>query len=297
MKQISTLIVAIGLFLFTLNAQAQTNSKDQFTYNYGIMTGYEFEDSKIPYRRMPMQSIIKGIKDHLNGSSNMTEADAEKVVQTMGDKIEASKTTSGYNYDNFDFSSIGYAYGVLIGSNWKTYGVSTSEGNLNAFLEGIKAVFYDRGQVASREEAQAIVMQKYKEMQGDKSAIKTRENRAFMERNRTNPKVRVLDNGVQYEILRDIEGAPIGATDQRLKIQYIGKLTDGTVFEDYASEPIVVTQSSVRPGMRSALMVMRENQTIKAYIPPSLGYGNQKNGDVPANSILIYEITLLEVLD
>lgn len=297
MKYLSTLLILIGLLLATATMSAQTNSGDQFAYNYGIMTGYEFEDTQIPYRRMPMQSLIRGIKDHMQGTSNMTEADAEKTVQTLSDKMEAAKSTTGYNYEDYDFSSIGYAYGIMIGSNWKTYGIQTSESNLEAFLEGVKAVFYDRGQVASREEAQAIVMQKYKELEGDKRAIQARSNKAFMEENRTNPNVFVLENGVQYEVLRDVEGSPIGNTDKRLQVQYIGKLRDGTVFDNSAGKPVVVTINSVMPGWKSVLPLMRENQTIKAYIPPSLGYGAQARGEVPANSILIYEITLLEVLD
>jgi FKBP-type peptidyl-prolyl cis-trans isomerase len=31
------------------------------------------------------------------------------------------------------------------------------------------------------------------------------------------------------------------------------------------------------------------------YIPPSLGYGNQASASIPANSILVFEIELLNV--
>jgi FKBP-type peptidyl-prolyl cis-trans isomerase len=30
-------------------------------------------------------------------------------------------------------------------------------------------------------------------------------------------------------------------------------------------------------------------------IPPSLGYGSTKTGDIPANSILVFEIEVVEV--
>lgn len=295
MNYFKTLLLFVGILLAASTAKAQTmTSGDQFTYSYGVITGYEFEDSKMPYDKIPTKSLVSGIKDHLQGTSNMSPTEAEKVVQTMNTKMEAG---SAMSYEQYDFSSLGYAYGILIGGNWKTYGIQPTESNLEAFLEGVKAVFYDRGQVASREEAQAIVMQKYKELQGDKSAVQAEENKAFFERNRTNSAVFVLDNGVQYEVLQEAKGSPVGNTDKRLKVQYIGTLTDGTVFDNSANAPTVVTINSVMPGWKSILPIMRENQTIKAYIPPSLGYGNQKRGEVPANSILIYEITLLEVLD
>lgn len=298
MKPLLALISWLGLLLMTTGATAQsTNNNENFAYHYGVVTGYEFEESNIPYRRFPMQSLLRGLNDHLDGNGNMSEAEAEKVVQTTRDEIQASKTTSGFDFEQFDFSSMGYAYGVMIGSNWDTYGIKSTPATSKALQRGVKAVFYDRGQVVSREEAQAAVMRHYKLLQGDKQAVQQSENKDFLEQNLTNPTVRMLENGVQYEVLVDVEGAPIGATNKRLQIQYIGKLIDGTVFDDSSEKPIVVTQNSVMPGLSSVLKIMRENQTIKAYIPPSLGYGDQKRGNVPANSVLIYEITLLEVVD
>ncbi|MEY3433469.1 MAG: hypothetical protein RL131_1405, partial [Bacteroidota bacterium] len=32
---------------------------------------------------------------------------------------------------------------------------------------------------------------------------------------------------------------------------------------------------------------------IKLYLPPSLGYGSRAVGSIPANSVLIFEITLV----
>ncbi|MBL7727693.1 MAG: FKBP-type peptidyl-prolyl cis-trans isomerase, partial [Dinghuibacter sp.] len=36
-------------------------------------------------------------------------------------------------------------------------------------------------------------------------------------------------------------------------------------------------------------------QSIRLYIPPSLGYGSQQAGSVPPNSILIFDISLQSI--
>ena len=296
MKYSTILLIYVALLL-TSAINAQIHHEHQFAHSYGVVTGYEFEKSQIPYDKIPMQSLARGIKERIQGLNTMTEAQAEDIVQTIGDRMEAAKSTTGYNYTTTDFSNVGYAYGVLVGSNWNTYGIQMSASNLKAFLGGVKSVFYDRGKVASRAEAEAVILQRYKALEEEKKTVKLRENKAFLEKNKVRARVFSLENGIQYEILHDVEGTAIGQTDKRLLIKYIGKLTDGTVFEDASDAPIMVTLGSVMAGWKSILPLMREHQIIKTYIPSNLGYGDQARGKVPANSILIYEITLMEILD
>lgn len=292
-------LLCLGLLLaLTTSGQirGQIHHEHQFAHSYGVITGYEFENTQIPYNKVPIQSLTRGIKDRIQGLHKVTDGQAEEIVQTLSDRMEAAKSTTNDKYTTTDFSSVGYAYGVLIGSNWEIYGIPMSESNLNAFLGGIKSVFYERSQRSSRAEAQAVVLQQYKTIQEEKKNGQFRENKAFWERNKTNPNVFTLENGLQYEILQEVQGTAVGQTDKRLLIKYVGKLTDGTVFDDASDTPIVVTLNSVMSGWKHVLPLIRENQTIKAYIPPSLGYGDQARGAVPANSILVYEITLIEVL-
>lgn len=43
-------------------------------------------------------------------------------------------------------------------------------------------------------------------------------------------------------------------------------------------------------GWRSALPKIKRGGKIRLYIPPSLGYGNQAQQNIPANSYLIFEV-------
>jgi FKBP-type peptidyl-prolyl cis-trans isomerase FklB len=282
-----------------MTTNAQIHHEHQFAHSYGVMAGYEFEKNQIPYDKVPKASLALGIKDRVQGLGKMTDVRAADIVQTLEKRTNSvqNQNTTTYNNATTDFASVGYAYGILIGANWKTYGIRMSQSNLNAFLGGVESVFEDKANAMSKEAAQTMVLEQYKFLQEEKKTAKLRKNKAFWEHNKARAGVLTLDNGIQYEILRDAQGAPIGQTDQRLRIKYIGKLTDGTVFDDASNAPIVVTLNSILSGWKHVLPLMRENQTIKAYIPPSLGYGEQARGEVPANSILVYEITLIELLD
>lgn len=71
---------------------------------------------------------------------------------------------------------------------------------------------------------------------------------------------------------------------------YIGKLTNGSTFDQSASYDFVV--SSVIRGWQNGLTLIQQGGRIRLYIPPSLGYGSSQNGTIPPNSILIFDITL-----
>jgi FKBP-type peptidyl-prolyl cis-trans isomerase FkpA len=75
---------------------------------------------------------------------------------------------------------------------------------------------------------------------------------------------------------------------------YIGKFTNGTTF-DSSSTPINFNLSGVIRGWTNGIPLIKEGGTIDLYIPPSLGYGSQAYGPIPANSILVFKVNLAAV--
>ena len=94
---------------------------------------------------------------------------------------------------------------------------------------------------------------------------------------------------------------PEATSGQTATISYAGYLysasaagNKGTAF-DAGSFSFVVGSNSVIPGFSQGVQGMRVGGFRRVIIPPSLGYGSQANGPIPANSTLLFEIELLSV--
>jgi FKBP-type peptidyl-prolyl cis-trans isomerase FkpA len=105
-------------------------------------------------------------------------------------------------------------------------------------------------------------------------------------------------SNMYYEVLTQGAGTVPGLCSSVL-VKYSGKLTNGTIFD--SSNNAVFTLGSLIEGWKVGLPLIKSGGEIRLYIPPSLGYGSvdvkDNNGTiiVPANSILIFTITLSSV--
>jgi FKBP-type peptidyl-prolyl cis-trans isomerase len=89
------------------------------------------------------------------------------------------------------------------------------------------------------------------------------------------------------------------ATGKTVSVHYTGTLTNGTKFDSSVDRgtPFEFTlgEGRVIQGWEQGVKGMKVGGKRKLVIPPSLGYGSQANGSIPANSTLIFEIELLGV--
>ena len=75
-------------------------------------------------------------------------------------------------------------------------------------------------------------------------------------------------------------------------MKYNGTLLDGTKFDgnDNFNYPL----SSLIPGWQEGIPYFGKGGKGILLIPPHLGYGDRPNGDIPANSILRFDIELFD---
>ncbi|RYF92780.1 MAG: FKBP-type peptidylprolyl isomerase, partial [Chitinophagaceae bacterium] len=93
-----------------------------------------------------------------------------------------------------------------------------------------------------------------------------------------------------YEIVEPgTGGAPNSCSV--VQISYRGTLTNGHEFDK--SDNLVYNLNRLIKGWIQGLPLIQKGGRIKLYIPPTLAYGSQPIGDIPANSILIFDITLI----
>lgn len=106
-------------------------------------------------------------------------------------------------------------------------------------------------------------------------------------------------NGMYYQVISLGAGGTPHLCSQ-VKVAYVGKLTNGTIFDQSSSE--VFTLGGLIEGWKKGIPLIQKGGSIKLYIPPTLGYGQVDVRDpntnaivVPANSVLVFEITLSDI--
>lgn len=101
---------------------------------------------------------------------------------------------------------------------------------------------------------------------------------------------------MQDQVIKEGTGAKPVATDT-VKVHYEGKLVDGTVFDSSIKrgEPVSFPLNQVIAGWTEGVQLMTVGSKYKFVIPANLAYGEQGGLAIPANSVLTFEVELLEI--
>lgn len=119
----------------------------------------------------------------------------------------------------------------------------------------------------------------------------------FLAKNAGEPNVMKTDSGLQYMVMKQGEGEkPVAASTVR--VHYKGTLLDGTEFDSSykRGEPAEFQVGGVIKGWQEALQLMSVGSQYKLFIPPDLAYGPQPRPGIPGNSLLIFEVELIEIV-
>ena len=84
-----------------------------------------------------------------------------------------------------------------------------------------------------------------------------------------------------------------GAT---VTVVYTGYLLNGTQFDQSSPSGATFSLNNVIVGWQQGIPKFKEGGSGKLIIPSGLGYGTQSTGSIPENSVLIFDIQLLDVL-
>jgi len=78
-----------------------------------------------------------------------------------------------------------------------------------------------------------------------------------------------------------------------IEVNYDGYLTDGTVFD--SGDTLGLNLAYTILGWQYGIPLIGEGGRIKLLIPSTLGYGAKEVGDIPKNSVLIFDVDLILV--
>jgi FKBP-type peptidyl-prolyl cis-trans isomerase FklB len=147
--------------------------------------------------------------------------------------------------------------------------------------------------MASAEKLQQEKMQMNKKAKAKKLR---KAGRDFLAENGKKPGIITTPSGLQYEVLKQGDGAVPQTTD-KVKVHYEGRLIDGTVFDSSIKrgEPAVFGLNQVIKGWTEGLSLMPVGSKWRLYIPQELGYGDRQAGQIPPYSALIFDVELLGI--
>lgn len=192
-----------------------------------------------------------------------------------------------------DTDKVSYGLGVQLGQFIKKLGL---EPNKDLFMQGLDDMIANREPAVSEKEigdAVRAFAQKAQKEHGEKNQ---KEGDAFLEANKTKEGVKVTASGLQYKVITEGDGASPVATD-KVKVNYAGRLIDGTEFDSSykRGEPATFGVGQVIKGWTEALQLMKKGAKWQLFIPAALAYGSADQRTIPANSVLIFDVELLDI--
>ncbi|MCW3101998.1 MAG: Peptidylprolyl isomerase [Bacteroidetes bacterium] len=114
------------------------------------------------------------------------------------------------------------------------------------------------------------------------------------------PKTVKTASGLEYTITSKGNGKKAQAGD-KVKVHYTGKLLNDTIFDSSVQRgqpfEFKVGAGQVIKGWDEAFQLLQEGDKATIKFGPELGYGERAMGKIPANSPLIFDVELIEVIE
>lgn len=205
-------------------------------------------------------------------------------------------------------SRVSYALGMLTGRQWKSQELDFDPA---IYEQGIKDSLAGGATSMTPEQAQQVLadfkkefMSKQQERQKQLAVKNKAEGEAFLSTNKLAPGIKLLSvalpNGqtgeLQYKIITQGTGPMPKASDE-VSVNYRGQLLDGTEFDSSykRGQPASFPVDRVIPGWTKALENMPVGSKWKLFIPAELAYREQGRPGIPPNSVLIFDVELLNI--
>ena len=173
--------------------------------------------------------------------------------------------------------------------------------NKQLFVAGFQDGIRNAGSGISMDSTQRLVRKQldyYTRVQNErKYGANKLAGEEFLRQNAKRDSVVTTKSGLQYKVLTMGTG-PKPTTEDRVKVNYEGRLIDGTVFDSSyeRKRPATFGVSQVIKGWVEVLPLMPAGSKWEVYVPQELAYGARQQSKIPPFSCLIFTVELLEVV-
>ena len=196
--------------------------------------------------------------------------------------------------------STSYSIGADLGSNLKRQNVGVDyDVFLAGLIDGMELPEEDaKLNQKERREIMSTLQNRIREKEKNQGGTNLQAAEEFLAKNKKeNPDVKETPTGLQYRVLKEGDGV-IPQKEDRVKVHYVGRLMDGTQFDSSIDrgEPTEFGLNQVIKGWTEGLQLMKVGSKYEFFIHPKIAYGPRARPQIPANSLLVFEVELLDVI-
>ena len=288
MKYFSMMAAAVAMTAMTMvscDGKGGANLKDgvdTLAYNLGVAQTEglkQYMTMQLGVDTTYMTEFIKGMKE---GAVN--EVDPKKTAYMKGLEVggQVQQMAKGLTQQ------------VYAGDSTKSVNVKALLAGLVAGLQNEAAMTADEAYEAFNSQLEPIRIANLEKQYGDNKLA----GEKYLEENKAKEGVTVTESGLQYKVLVAGDGE-LPSDTTTLKVNYEGRLIDGTVFDSSyeRNSPLTVdmAQPRVIEGWLEALKLMPAGSKWEITIPQELGYGSQETGGlIKPFSTLIFTVEVLK---
>ena len=274
-----------------------TTEKDKVSY----MVGSDIGRSIAPVGPdLDLAAFERAIRNAFTGGEPlMTPEEARSTGQALMARIGARSGQSKEPAPEVAKDKVGLRVGTDVG---RSLAPIKDEIDMAVFLQAVRTSLNKGTLLLSDEEANAVrqsFSQRMQQQMEAKAAAASKEGQAFMDKNKTAKGVITTASGLQYMVLRQGSG-PRPKTTETVRVNYEGKLLDGTVFDSSykRNSPAEFALNQVIAGWTEGVALMPVGAKYRFWVPANLAYGAKgtPDGTIGPNMPLTFDVELLAIV-
>ena len=219
---------------------------------------------------------------------------AEQAPAAVSPEAKGADAAQAQVMDVAERNKMLYSLGFLLGDNLKKQLILDNEDDYKALSQGMRDSLLNKKSQTDLEKYKPSIIQKYQDDAKTISAKREAAQQEYMASFQKEKGVKTLDNGTMMKLSRAGKGKTPKA-DATVTVHYTGTLIDGTKFDSSRDrgEAFTTKLTDVIPCWTKALQQMKPGSRAKVVCPPDTAYGNRPVGQIPANSVLVFDVEML----
>ena len=219
-----------------------------------------------------------------------------QAAQAQEGQAPASPAAAPAAQDLAERTKMLYSLGFLLGDNLKRQLILDNEDDYKALSQGMRDSLLNKKSQTDVEKYKPQIIQKYQEDAKKIIAKREAEQQEFLTQFQKEKGVKTLENGAMIKLSKPGKGKNPKA-DSTVKVHYTGTLIDGTKFDSSRDrgEAFQTRLADVIPCWTKAVQQMKPGARGQVVCPAGTAYGNRPMGQIPPNSVLIFDVELIEI--